>query len=622
MRVRGADLAGAVFTAVVLCAVDPTRTTVATPWSWTVVTAGAAALLAVAAWQRTLVRPPRVAGWAYVAFLALLALAAAGGEDGRFAWLGIPQRHAGWLLWLLCGALFISGVRWKAVVDGMVAAGLVWLPVLFADALGHPWLGTGGQRLTGTFGSAAYLGAAACLVAPAALGVALDTRRRPWWRWSAAAAAGSAMFAAAGSGSRAAWLALLATGAVVAWQQRRSPWLLRVAAAAVVVVALAAVTTPAGSRVADVADSSAGGGASRLDEWRVGLATLSHHALLGAGPEGYRIVFHDGVDAEYERAYGRAVQPDRSHNGLLDIALAGGIPAALLYAGFLGTAAVHVRRRLRDGPPTPALVGALAATAAYLLQQQLLFPLAEVEPVLFLLAGGIVCSGQPPLIAPRSRVAARAGATAGAGALVVGARAGALVLAAAGLGAAWWGSLDIAAWRAADHAMAALAAGDQAAAAANARTAVDRRGDEVWLRLLLARTAATPQEALAAVGGALALSPGDPIAMRNRQELLVQLDPSLAFEELAALVAADPNNAALQQLYGTAAVRSGDEAIAERAWLRALALAPDAPGPRQNLITLYRQQGRDAEADALAAGGPTGPPAGDQAVPTEDSGNP
>ena len=581
VRVRGVDLTGAVFTAAVLCAADPTRTILPTPISWAVVTVGTFAVLAVAAWQRAIVRPPRLVGQLYLAFLGWLALAAATGEDGRFAWLGIPERHAGWVLWLVCGALLVSGVKWKAVADGMVVAGLVWLPVLLFDALGHPWLPTATERLTGLFGSAAYLGAAACLVAPAALGVAFDVRRTHRWRWAAAVAATSAVFAAAGSGSRAAWVGLGIVGLGAAWLQRRRRWLPRAALALAAVVALAALTSPVGSRVSSVTGSSAGG-ASRIDEWRVGLATLGHHPLLGAGPEGYRIVFHDGVDAEYEREHGRAVQPDRAHNGFLDLALAGGVPAALLYGAFITACVMDVRRRTRGTASTPAFLGVLAAIAAYLVQQQFLFPLAEMEPVLFLLAGGVVCSAAPTVRA--SGTGGRATAAA------------ATLIAAAAL---WWGVSDIAARSDATSASTALAAGNPAEAYRGARDALDWRDDEVWLHLLAARTAPTAELALAHVDDALALSPRDPIALRNRQELLVTLDPATAFEELHDLLADDPSNASLQQLYGTAAIRTGDEVIAEQAWLTALDLAPNASGPRQNLITLYRQQGRDAEADEL-----------------------
>lgn len=589
MRRGGADVAGAVFAAAVLCAADPTRTVVATPVSWLVVTAGAAVVVGLAAWQRTFVVPARWVGITYLAFLAWLALAAAGGEDGRFAWLGIPQRHAGWLLWLLCGALFVSGVRWRAVVDGLVVAGLIWLPLLVADAFGHPWVDAGTQRLTGPFGSAAYLGAAGCLVAPAALGVALDDGRRVAWRRAAAVAAASAFFGAVGSGSRAAWLALVLVAAVAAWRARRDPRLPKIAAAAAAVGVCAALLTPVGARLASSTDADAAGGASRLDEWRIGAVTLAGHPLLGAGPEGYRIVVHEGIDAAYEREHGRAVQPDRAHNGLLDLALAGGVPAAILYASFVTAAAVAVRRRTRGRRWSPALAGAIAAIVAYLLQQQLLFPLAELEPVLFLLAGGVVCSGRPALRMPRA--ASLAGAAAAA------------VLAVAAI---WWGVRDVAAWHAADAAAAAIDRGDLAAAQGHSLDALGWRSDEVWLHLLAARSAPTAEAALADVDAALALSPGDPIALQRRQELLVTLDPATAFEELHDLVAADPHNAALQLLYGTAAIRTGDEQIAEQAWLRALDLAPGSPGPRQNLITLYRHQGRDADADALEEAGTDG----------------
>lgn len=555
-----------------------------------------------------------------VAFLAWMALAAALGEDGRFAWLGIPQRHSGWLLLLICAALACSGASMVAVADGAVAAGVLWLPALVAGAADAAGWATGEGRLLGTFGSAAYLGAAATVVLPIAAGVAADAGRARWWRATAAVAATVALYAGLGSGSRAAWLGLAGAAAVAGLAIRgrrrllaarttetldRRPRIVVFVLAGCVsaTIALAAATTPLGSRVGSLvergASTSAGeagdlGGVSRLDEWAVAVRVIANRPMLGAGPEGYRLVAHEGIDADYARAYGREVQPDRAHNVFLDTAAAGGVPAALaLVALWLGIGMVLWRHR-HALMPEPMAVGAVAASAGYALQQQFLFPLAEVDPVVWLLLGGLVGTLRQQTVAvgtaaaPVRRLAWLHVASAGVAAAAVAA-------------AVWFGVRDIAAWRAAAEAVAADARGDAVLAHEAALDAVEWRSDEVWLHLLLSRLALTSDEAMAAADGALALSPADPIALLRRAELLTTIDPTAAATELDVLLHADPHHATLHLLRGTAAIRVGDEQTAEREWLRALDLAPGAAGPRANLIRLYRQQGRDEEAAALEA---------------------
>ena len=70
--------------------------------------------------------------------------------------------------------------------------------------------------------------------------------------------------------------------------------------------------------------------------------------MLGVGPEGYRVVFPQVVDAAYVRSYGVAVYPDRAHNGLLDVTLDGGVVAGLLYAALLACCATRGARCARE----------------------------------------------------------------------------------------------------------------------------------------------------------------------------------------------------------------------------------------------------------------------------------
>ena len=123
-------------------------------------------------------------------FGVIVVTAAAFGVDRVYAWTGTPERHFGALTWLLCGLAFIVGQQVagagpttpstfelpKVVGGGAVlAAGIVGLWAT-AEVLGwHPMRLVGaGDRPVGPFGSSAYLGAAAVLLAPVAMGVALD----------------------------------------------------------------------------------------------------------------------------------------------------------------------------------------------------------------------------------------------------------------------------------------------------------------------------------------------------------------------------------------------------------------------------------------------------------------
>jgi hypothetical protein len=148
------------------------------------------------------------------------------------------------------------------------------------------------------------------------------------------------------------------------------------------------VATPLGGRATSTFDLSHGTSASRFDEWRIATRAIADHPVLGVGPEGYRVVFPEEVDATYVRKYGAAVYPDRAHNGVLDVTLAGGVAAGLLYLALLAGALRYAWRALSRREPLDTALG--AAVIAYIVQQQFLFPLAELDPILWVLVGMMV----------------------------------------------------------------------------------------------------------------------------------------------------------------------------------------------------------------------------------------
>ena len=149
------------------------------------------------------------------ALLAWLAISALFGADRFHAWVGTPDRHFGWLTWVIAGGLFVVGRQIEqpserrtvhiAVVIGALGLGAVAV----AEAAG--WTFTEGEfagdRLGGAFAQPALHGAAALLVVPIAAGVAISRDRSNSLRLAAALGVVASLFALSGSQSRAAWLA-------------------------------------------------------------------------------------------------------------------------------------------------------------------------------------------------------------------------------------------------------------------------------------------------------------------------------------------------------------------------------------------------------------------------------
>lgn len=573
----------------VLAALAPAVLLAVDPWGWypfgpvkwllapTLALAGSALLL-----HERAPRVPRPVALALAALLGWLVLAAALGAEGLYAWVGTPERHLGVATWALCALLLVAGTTLsegeaETVVRGLVVAGLGVGAVATAEALGwEPAVLDVAGRLSGSLGSPAYLGAATALLLPVGLGAAASAGGRS--RWAAALASALLLVACLGSGARAAWLGLAVALLLVA-VARRGAWWARVRArpgrsagaglAGLVALGLVVALSPVGARLADATDPDSAGGRGRLDEWRVAARVVADHPVVGVGPEGYRTAFHEAVDERYEREHGRRQQPDRAHDGLLDLALAGGLPLLAAWACLVAAVGRAAWRALRSGAGWQ--VGLAAGLVAHVAGQLLLFPIVELEPVAWLLAGVLVVTAPGPE-RPAGPRAGRPGLATALGGLSIAA----LLL----------GATDVIADHRADRAVAALARGDHRAAALAADSAASLRPDEVRLHLLAAQAAVADlqgvQAALDRVDDALRVSPRDPIVRLARVTYLVQraeatqTAPHLAaaHEALDAALRTDPYAAALWRLSARLAVVDGDPELAAGATARADALTP------------------------------------------------
>jgi hypothetical protein len=164
-----------------------------------------------------------------------------------------------------------------------------------------------------------------------------------------------------------------------------------VVGAAAVVVLFA--VTPLGGRVADAFDLGHGTTQGRFDDWAVGAKVVEDHPALGVGPEGYRVVFPQVVSERYVQRHGTEVIPDRAHNGIIDVAANGGVGAGLLYALLLGLVIARAWRAMRGRDPLTLALA--AAVVTYIVQQQFLFPLSEIDPLFWIGAGMLVATSSP-----------------------------------------------------------------------------------------------------------------------------------------------------------------------------------------------------------------------------------
>jgi O-antigen ligase len=575
-----------------------------------------------------LARGPMVA-WG--TFLGIAVVAAARGLDPLYAWIGTPERHFGVLAWSLCAAAFVlgqrvgrdDGARDAVCRAGAGAVGLLGLWVM-AEAVG--WkpmaLVAAGARPVGTLGSSAYVGAATVLLTPVALGWAASGGRR-MLGWGAA---GFGAFALVAAGARAAWvgvavaLVVVFVGTAVRSRRRLDGRPLRggrlrrgVVAGAVVGVIVVGVAGATGvvGRVGATFEDRNGGARGRLDEWRVAARVVAEHPVTGTGPEGYRIAFGRAVDDRYEQIHGRDPLPDRAHSAVLDVAATTGLAGLVAYGVLLVITGRMVVRATRG--KSRREVGMAAGLLAYVVQSLFLFPIAELDPVAWLLAGtlvGSVAGGTRAGAGRRSREP-RSGAAAPASPVAAGGgvAAGGLVAVAAAV-ALVAGIADVMADRAAKATL-AQAGRDRVA---DPERAARLRPDQVRYRLVAARadeavgSSAGLDRAIDEVERAGELTMNDPVVRGEHARLLLARaqrteSPShiaQARADLEQLAIDDPRNAAVLLRLGVARALDADDRGAERAWRRAEALAPKKAAASIDLARLYLRQGRTTEARAAA----------------------
>ncbi|MGI9605039.1 MAG: O-antigen ligase family protein [Acidimicrobiales bacterium] len=599
----------AVVVAVALLAVDPFGWDRFGPLRWALVPAlGFAAIAATLGEASFRERPlPRwlVLGWTLL--LSGLALSTLLSDDRWHALIGTPDRHLGLVTWVLFLGLMVAAAQHarsattrvlRALSIGGIAIGC-WA---LAEVIGLEWfdLGFPDDRAGGPFGQPAYLGAAATLLSPTAVALSLDHTSPRRWRVVALIGSMGALFALGASGSRAAWVGFgLATLVVAVVNKRRvvsrfgplRAIVLFVTALSVVVAV--AVTTPVGERARTLTDPDSSAIAGRVDEWRVGFRSIDDapfRGVLGHGPEGYRLVFGANVDTQYVLEHGRTTITDRAHSGPIDVLLTGGVIASVGHLLLLvGVGAMAVRRMRRP----VCDVGIGAAVLGYLVQQLFLFPLAEVDPILWILVGLMIGRSTSERASARGPV------------LPVVGRSRQLLMLGAGIAAAVaavGGASDIAA----DHRIdTATGVDDGELALESADSARNLRADSIRYDFIAARIAGDSgglqgaRAALDRIRDGLATSPLDPALLHEEAGRLLDvarftddpIDVASALSALRDLDERDPLHPEGQQRFGIALALAGrpDEAIPQLE--TAASLVPFNPEPLINLAIVHLESG-------------------------------
>jgi O-antigen ligase len=502
------------------------------------------------------------------------------------AFLGASGRQLGVAAWVLFAVAFVAGASLYAPTEGArvlrlltasYAVAVLWIAVVAGfEVAGRPLVAASQSfpgRVQGTFGNPAVLGAFLSLALP--ILVAGAAARMVTWLAVLGVAAGIWLLVA--SGTRGAWLGIgvaLVFAALSSARLRsgRGRWVMG-GAAGLALVALFVATALTGRW------GTAGAGIEgRLATWEVGVQVVAADPWLGVGPEGFATAFAETVDDEFVITYTRDQVNDRAHNGLLDLAITGGLIGLACYLMVLGAVILLLMRSAPAGSHTALWQGGGAAVVAYLTQQQAFFQLPAIDASFWFLVGILAAHARATRPIRRYRPAA------------------AMVIVVAAL-AVVNGTIGVIA----DHAARrALGAEDLGEALGDIQAAARLRPAESIYPLLAAaflRDQTAPDQldrGLRLLDGALHWAPDDGVLVVSKAGLLVSryeaTGDTAALGEaevmLRGLIARDHTNGEALLRLGAIRYYLGDFAQARAFWLEAARLMPNRQEPLDDLAAL------------------------------------
>ncbi|WP_459129518.1 O-antigen ligase family protein [Guggenheimella bovis] len=151
-------------------------------------------------------------------------------------------------------------------------------------------------------------------------------------------------------------IALLITGAVFVGFDRTSNGVLTKRVTIAKVDVKKVVTDPEHAKTA---------GTNRVYLWKKCIELIKEKPLLGYGVENMSDAMYTRYKAQIEKDFGKYLNWDKAHNEYLNILVSGGIPALILYLGFIILVLMKAFKRLKD---CPMIVLFLSGIFGYLVQ--------------------------------------------------------------------------------------------------------------------------------------------------------------------------------------------------------------------------------------------------------------
>ncbi|HVB26611.1 MAG TPA: O-antigen ligase family protein [Mycobacteriales bacterium] len=541
-------------------------------------------------------------GWLLAGGALLLLIAALHGAAPVVQLLGRGPRYEGvvvlavYLLAGVAGARLLGPARapgTAARLGRLLAVAAVCVAVLAVlEVAGWRPLSSNVSRPGSLLGNASDEGAFGVLIGGPLLALGVVTRDR----W-ALTGAGAGLVTVALSGSRGALLGALVSAAVLFAVLSGRGQRIAIGCGLVGLAVLTLIVPASRSRTLGTSPLAGETVHGRLLLWRETLSLLGGHPVLGVGPSG----FGDAIVAEHTLAWqqqiGPANPPDSPHDWVLQAAVAGGLPLALLalvMAALTGWRGWVAARREQAERAPPLVGGLLAGLAGY--GAALLVHLSSPGPTSLAAVFGGALLARAPTEASRSRWAHRSEV-----ALPVGLAAFLTVV----LAAAAVAEIPLRAG------IVAMTEGRLAVAARDFRLALDLRPWDVEVALTAGHAYAVA--ALAGQHGAAgAGTPWLRTALRwvptseqVRTDLAaveeVQGNVAGAAALLDAALARDPDNPQLLLRRGVVAAELGADGPAERDFLLASRIDPLSPDPWSDLALLYGEEHRAADAARAAA---------------------
>jgi O-antigen ligase len=255
---------------------------------------------------------------------------------GWGGWSGLRDLRPVWL-GLGAGVLVVLATAWDQHFGGLerTRAAFLQLPEAVRARIDSPEFRVklSSQRVFGTFVYPNALAGGVLLLVPPVLAALWTWRRRPQAGRALAVLLG---VAAAGalywSGSKSGWLLALGLGALALMAAPLRPFLRWTCLAVLLGAGLLAFL----GRHAGYFEKGASSLAARRDYWRVAWTLTEARPLLGYGPGTFQVPYRELKPPEAEMAR-------LAHNDYLQQGCDAGVPALLLYAGFIGVSLVALR---------------------------------------------------------------------------------------------------------------------------------------------------------------------------------------------------------------------------------------------------------------------------------------